>query len=265
MAHIVGLVGDREARARIAQGLRGHAEITFCGGAAELLDALAHTFVTAVVVEVRECGGVSTTSVIRSLREGYPSVPVVAYCSLTAATPHDILTAAKAGASGLVLRGVDDTGVALRTALMSAADDCVARSVMRALEEAAPGSVRPILEYCILHARNAPSVQDVARALGISRKTLVNRLGAAGMPAPSAVIGWCRLLQASRLIEDPKRPVEQIAHELDFPSGAALRNMLKRYTGLQPREVRENGGLRCVLHAFQRALASRRPHPTGIG
>ena len=42
---------------------------------------------------------------------------------------------------------------------------------------------------------------------------------------------------------------------LDFSSGASLRNMLKRYTGLSPREVRENGGLRCVLHAFRQTLS----------
>ena len=264
MAHVVGLIRDRDARARIAHGLRGHAAVTFCDAVPELMGTLARVFVTAVVIEVRDRPGICAASVIGCLREGYPSIPVVAYCSLAAATPHDILIAAKAGASGLVLRGVDDTGVALRAALTSAADDCVARRVMRALDEVAPGSVRPIIEYCILHARNAPSVQQVARALGISRKTLVNRLGAAGMPAPSAIIGWCRLLQAARLIEDPKRPVERIAHELDFPSGAALRNMLKRYTGLQPREVRENGGLNCVLHAFQRALVSTRLRPTGV-
>ena len=41
---------------------------------------------------------------------------------------------------------------------------------------------------------------------------------------------------------------------LDFSSAASLRNMLKRYTGLSPREVRENGGLRCVLHAFRQTL-----------
>lgn len=30
--------------------------------------------------------------------------------------------------------------------------------------------------------------------------------------------------------------------------------MLRRYTGLRPLEIRENGGLRCVLHAFKRAV-----------
>jgi transcriptional regulator GlxA family with amidase domain len=57
------------------------------------------------------------------------------------------------------------------------------------------------------------------------------------------------------MLEDPARSVEQIALLLDFSSAASLRNMLKRYTGLSPREVRENGGLRCVLHAFRQTLS----------
>jgi len=30
--------------------------------------------------------------------------------------------------------------------------------------------------------------------------------------------------------------------------------MLIRYTGLGPRELRENGGVRCALHLFKREL-----------
>jgi hypothetical protein len=34
--------------------------------------------------------------------------------------------------------------------------------------------------------------------------------------------------------------------------------MLRRYTGLRPQQVREHGGLRCVVEAFRRSLAARR-------
>jgi len=61
---------------------------------------------------------------------------------------------------------------------------------------------------------------------------------------------------AARLLEDPGRTIEQVALKLDFASGTALRNMFKRYTGLRTTEVRENGGARCLLHAFKRELAS---------
>jgi AraC-like DNA-binding protein len=92
--------------------------------------------------------------------------------------------------------------------------------------------------------------------MGVHRKTLVDRLKAAHLPSPRAMIGWCRLLMAARLLDDPGRTVEQVALKLDFPSGAALRNMFKRYTGLRTTEVRENGGVRCLLHAFKRELAA---------
>jgi hypothetical protein len=34
--------------------------------------------------------------------------------------------------------------------------------------------------------------------------------------------------------------------------------MLLRYTGLRPRELRENGGAHCVLHLFKRELGAAR-------
>jgi AraC-like DNA-binding protein len=70
------------------------------------------------------------------------------------------------------------------------------------------------------------------------------------------MIGWCRLLIAARVLDDPGRTVEQVALKLDFPSGAALRNMFKRYTGLRTTEVRENGGVRCLVHVLKRELAA---------
>jgi AraC-like DNA-binding protein len=116
------------------------------------------------------------------------------------------------------------------------------------------GAVTTVVEK--RHSRREMSVEDAATAMGIHRKTLVDRLRSAGLPSPRTIIGWSRLLTAARLLDDPGRTVEQVALRLDFPSGTALRNMFKRYTGLRTSEVRENGGVRCVLHAFKRVLAA---------
>ena len=56
----------------------------------------------------------------------------------------------------------------------------------------------------------------------------------------------------------PIYTLEQAALRLEFPSGTALRNMLMRYTGLKPRELRENGGVHCVMHLFRRELGGAR-------
>jgi len=92
----------------------------------------------------------------------------------------------------------------------------------------------------------------------VHRKTLAARLARAGMPTPLALIGWCRLLAAARAMEEGGRTLEQVALRLEFPGAAALRNMLARYTGLSPREVRRRGGVQSVIAAFRRTLTARR-------
>jgi len=44
--------------------------------------------------------------------------------------------------------------------------------------------------------------------------------------------------------------VNGVARALSFPSGAALRATVRRYTGLTPRKIREGGGYQLLLHMF---------------
>jgi AraC-like DNA-binding protein len=266
---VAALVIDAEGKARLRTTLQrtgasrspspgSGAEVQFYDTVAELLAALGTRRLAVVVVQSRDRNGAPTDEAVRVIRAGYPSVAVIAYVPPGPACSTDILALARAGVHELVLRGVDDIGIALRAAVASAARRAIAERVLRDVAPlVAPGAVG-ILRYCLEHAAEAPTVVDVGRALGIHRKTLVNRTRAAALPPPRALLAWCRLLLAADLLEDPLRPVEQAALVLDFPSGTAFRNMLRRYTGLGPRDVRENGGLVCVLHAFRRALTSNR-------
>lgn len=248
------LVRELAARARIQEALRGHAAVRMCDEQDELLALLGEALVGVVVIDVRDRAGTLTRGIVRTIRDGFPNVPVVAYCELTADSSREILALARAGVSDLILRGVDDAGVGLRAAIATAQEHCVAKQVLDTVVPLLPPSIVPFIRYSLEHARQAVTVADAASALGVHRKTLVGRLAAAGLPTPSAMIAWCRLTLAAQMLEDPARSVEQIALLLDFSSSTALRNMLKRYTGLSPREVRENGGLRCVLHAFRQTL-----------
>lgn len=248
------LVRELAARARIQDALRGYAAVRTCDQQDELIALVTEGLVGVVVVDVRDRAGNPTLAMVRTIRDGFPSVPVVAYCALTPDSSRDILELARAGVNDLILRGVDDVGVALRSVMTTAQEHCGARHVLETIGPLVPQSVVPFLRYSLEHARQAVTVADAAAALGVHRKTLVDRLAAAGLPTPSNMIAWCRLTLAAQMLEDPARSVEQIALLLDFSSATSLRNMLKRYTGLSPREVRENGGLRCVLHVFRQAL-----------
>lgn len=251
---VCAIVWDPASRARLQDAMRGQGSVRFCERQGELLALVEHDLARVIVVDLRDREGRSTLDAVRRIREDFPSVPVVLYCAISPDTSRDVLAFARAGVNDLVLRGVDDLRHTLRAALTTAADHCSARIILAELESLVPANVVPMLRYCIENARRSLTVENVADALHVHRKTLVDRLGSARLPTPSAIISWCRLLVAARLLEDPGRSVEQVALLLDFPSGTALRNMMKRYTGLRPGEIRENGGVHCVLHAFKRQL-----------
>lgn len=250
MPEVVALVFGRDVQARLHEALEERAELCVVFTCHELYEAVATGRISAVVAELRDSNGTLTAETIRRLRHEYPTVPVLAYC--VASQPHaaDLLAVAQAGVTGLLLRGIDDARPALHSALEAAEDACVARLAFANLAPFVNPQARPIVEYCLAHARHALTVDTVSRALGMHRKTLGARLSHSHLPPPQAVIGWCRLVLAARLMEDVGRPLERIAIELNYPSSAALRNMLARYTGLKIADVRGPNAFSRVLDAF---------------
>ena len=255
---VVALVSDRVARARVTEALRERGEVQFFDRTTDVWDAVVEGRARVVLVEPTDVGGRSTTPLIASLRMGFPNVPVIAYCDPRSVTSAQILDMARAGVNELVMRGVDDVRLALMAALDGAERHCAAERVVAMLGPRLPESIAPIVRFFLHNAARPVTVEDAAAALGVHRKTLFTRLAAAGYPPPSVLASWCRLLLASKLLEDPGRPIERVALDLDFSSGTALRNMLRRYTGLTPVEVRARDGFEHLYGLFVAASPSPR-------
>jgi len=137
----------------------------------------------------------------------------------------------RAGADEVVLRGSDDMRVAFRRVLLQAASARAASEALTLLRKVVPRAGESVLAYCLAQADRPLTVDEMARDLGVHRKTLCNRAAAAGLPSPSTLISWCRLFHAARLLGESGASVERTALVLGFGSGTALRNMLRRYTG----------------------------------
>ena len=253
---VAALVKDPVSRARLTDALRNDATVRNCERLVEVLALVEQGLATMVVLEHRDYDGNPALPAVRRLRDEYPSVPVVMYLPMAAVASGALMEYARAGVNQLVFQGMDDFRTSLRSAVNAALDQVSAGALAADLESLSPSAIVPFSRYCLEHARRNITVEEVATAMGVHRKTLVDRLKAARLPSPRAMIGWCRLLMAARLLDDPGRTVEQVALKLDFASGTALRNMFKRYTGLRTTEVRENGGVRCLLHAFKRELSA---------
>jgi AraC-like DNA-binding protein len=261
---VAALINDKLMRARLGGALDGVADVSFHEQAVELAAAVSAFRPTAVITQLRDRHATAMMPTIRTLRAKFPSIPVFAYVQLSCEGIHDLVEAAQAGISDALVYGVDDSSFALRRALARATGTAIEERVLTEIRSLVPPSLDEFFNYCVHHTDRPLSVSAVARAIGVHRKTVAHRLAAAGLPTPSVIIGWCRVIQAAGRLEDVGRPVERVAYDLDFPSGSSLRNMLKRYLDLRPIDIRERGAVDCALAGFRHALASaRRTQPTG--
>jgi len=248
----LALVIGVDDRRRLRSALLGTADATFVASVAEVLQALRadRSAIRAVVLEARDASGRPTAGLARQITRLFPATPVIGYCSLRAEDSQDIIALSSAGVHELLFKHQDDHATLLRTILLSAEQACVADLVLHHLGTRLPPRIRPLVEYSLTNPEEAHSVEQVARALGVHRKTLVNQCKVEGFPPPGAVIAWCLLLLTAGLLAAPGVTVERIAVQLNFPSATALRNMLKRYTGLRPAELRGATALESLCARF---------------
>ena len=256
---LVSLIGDAVARARVTATLRGlDGDPCICLTTDELRTRLRAGGVRSIIVEARDRNGATTVPLVSEVLRDYPGVSVLVYCDLLRTPPTEVVALIRAGAHNFMMHGMDDERNALRLALRAAEQASAADFILGVLGVDAPPIARPLLELYLRGAEGPIPVVEAAKQLGVHRKTLRNRMQVAGLPAPAELRTWCRLFLAARLLDEAGRTVESVAHQLEFPSGSALRNLLKRRTGLTPHALRAAGGLRHLLNEFRADCAARR-------
>ncbi len=224
-------------------------------------DLLERGRVRIAICELHVASGDGTRTLLEEAAAFFPSVAIIGVASRQRVNPDELLHMARTGVHALLFEEDRRFPLLVRSALAEAATRCRNTRVWSELAEMTPDRVRPIVAYGLTNANEPMTVDAAARALGLHRKTLAERCALSGMPSPQQVLGWCRLLAAAVLLEDRGRPVEHVAAELNFPSGAAFRNMLKRYTGLTPAALRTRGSSAEMIRRFRLVMTdSRWPH-----
>lgn len=263
---VAALVRDRRDLARLQEALRPSAGAPAAGvlhafDRIDVLDAaLQRAHFDVLVIEPTDANGDATEQAIRSIRERFPRLSVLGHVIMKPGISSHVLTFARAGVHELIVAGVDDSAVVLRLALQRASQRCLAEEVFAEVSPSLPREAATLVRYCLEHASEAPTIDDISRALRVHRRTLVNRMQSAMLPPPSELWAWSRVLLAARYLEMPGRSVEWVALTVGYPSANALRNALKKYTGLVPSELREDDGFARATRAFRGALLSSSRH-----
>ena len=209
-----------------------------------------------VLVEARDMNGESAGPFISALVGGGTRIPVLGYADPRALHVDALRELARAGVHELVFREVDDSPAFLAKKFSLGEETRAAAAVLARLASILPTRLLAIADYALNFPRESHSVTTVASALGISRKTLTNWCARENCPPPGILITWCRLLLAAELLQASRRPVERIAHSLEFASGSAFRNLCHRYLARRPTALRAPGALEEAYRAFAEYVTS---------
>jgi AraC-like DNA-binding protein len=80
-------------------------------------------------------------------------------------------------------------------------------------------------------------MQSVARALGMSVRSLRRRLDAEGK-AYNEILSEALATTAKRFLEDPRRTIQEIAYDMGFADPNTFSRAFKRWTGMTPSACR---------------------------
>ncbi|HVX40733.1 MAG TPA: helix-turn-helix domain-containing protein [Gemmatimonadaceae bacterium] len=253
----VMLLAAADARARVVQAAGREAEVRACQSPAEAIALLAAHRVDLLVIDALDERAQPTAPSIASIRRLHAALPILVYCAAGAESNSAMLEAVRCGATGVVFRGIDDVGHAMRAALRAARHGAVRQRIYDALAPGIGIEAQPILRYALSAHGDDVTVQDAAAALGVDRKTLFNVLRRRTDMPPREFINLVRLTLAIGLLEQSGRAAEHVALELGFASAAAFRNMLQRHTGLTATALRQPGGLGRMLSLLQARIGDR--------
>jgi len=255
VAFSIGLLSTAPlAATRLRAAVRGRATFVEFADAQALLAALARDEIGLTVIELRGRDAQRALAALRLVLDSFPLHPIVAWCDFRTIDARDVLEVARLGVRDLLREDADDLPYTLGNAVASAMQRTVSHRIATALGELVPKRLLPVLEYALEHAGERLDRDVVAAAFGVSRRTLHNRLIAAGLPPTRTFLTWCRLLVATALLEQPGYTLDGVAGQLDYTDGNALSASLRRYTGSGIATLRREGALVATAEAFRRTV-----------
>jgi hypothetical protein len=183
---------------------------------------------------------------------GAPGGPVVvAYGDFRRGPARTVVDLVRAGVDEVVVFDEEDEPFAFAQRLANVLGRAVAVRFRERCEPLIPRSLAPFLSLLLAATLLPVTPGDAARLAYCHPVTLRNRLRRAGLPPVNKLIGWMRIFHAAHRIELIGR-VERVALSLSFPSDAALRNLLRRHTGLRARDLARPDSLDALLRTFER-------------
>ena len=183
----------------------------------------------------------------------FPSASVVAAFWSEQGGPRDVWTLSRMGISEILYLDEENVPALIRHRLLSVRVRLV-REIVEGLHFALPGRSRAILAAATEVVAAGGQVRDLARALCVSRQTLVRRSRSCGLPAPRALLQWIRALYAAAMLDDPGRSVRSVSQACGYADDRGLRRLFRGLADGAPTELRASGAFPIIEKGFRCAM-----------
>lgn len=247
MAVLAILEADARSAARLSAALAGEHDVVVCSTWDCLHGALDRGGFDGCVVDADHPDRAAASEQIAGLRVRHPGLAIIA--CVEAGYDLGYYDLGGLGVSGILVYRPQPAAkirAEVDRALATARADRVARSLQD--RYAAPGP--DAIGWAVEHAGADTSVEKLAAALGHTPRSLRHALEGAGLPAPTRVLLWGRLLLAGARLGRDGRTVEDVAFSLGYSTATSLARAMKGQTGLTPGQVSAAGGMERVREAL---------------
>lgn len=195
---------------------------------------------------------------LRDLLAEFPSTAVLAAMEVTPERHEDLRTLGRWGVVQVISINHDDTPHSIARRLRSAQGRPLRALLEQILPPEVSGRARAIIDAACDVVTAGEHGRDLARALYLSRRTLLRWCQRAGLPAPRRLLAWMRVLLACELLDDPGRTVVSVAHTCGYSSDSGLRRITQKFLTASPTELRDRGAFKRASGVFLEALQETR-------
>lgn len=199
-------------------------------------------------------------SELARLLASFPHLRVIALVDAGVASYTAVLRLGAMGVREVVFMTPHIEQHVLRAALERCGTEAVAARAWHRAQLVLPPALAPLLDAAVQCAHQPLSTVQLAQAVGTSERSLRRWCAEQQLPSPQWIVGWARLLLVAYYLDEPGRTVASIAHVLGYPSSCAVRNHLRRYTGVGASSLRAQGASQQVARLLERAVDAATPN-----
>ena len=240
---------DSETRPTLDRVLQGHALLRHCGAISDLSRHAEGHEGGAAIVQINRTSLDPLVERLQTFRRRFATMPLMLLAASRSNLESVAEVAATVGAEQVACRDADFSSQVVE--LMRSADtQSAAGLILSVVDESYPTLdpvVRSFIACSALASREIATVDNIARAMSLSRRTMERRLVRAELPTAHALLAHVLVIRAAYLLADYRSTLSRVVAQLPFPDVSAVSRRFRRYAGFSPRRACLPNPMRTVL------------------